>query len=204
LLFEIVKDELATLSEQKQPFLLSMLTLSTHGPDAYLASDCPDISETESRIPDAIRCTGDNVQSIINEVNRLGIQDETIIFVMNDHLAMTNTLKPQLDKVVRNGAARNDFVAIIGAGDAYRSDKAGTMLDVYPTILEALGYKLADHHANMGVSLLSDKPTLSMTIGLDQLAEAVGGNHKLQNFLWFGMQPAGDVSALNTLPRPVP
>ena len=62
--------------------------------------------------------------------------------------------------------------------------------------LEALGYRLRDGRANMGVSLLSGKPTLSETLTLDTLNAALDGNGALQQYLWDGPEPEKRVAAL--------
>ncbi len=58
------------------------------------------------------------------------------------------------------------------------------MLDVYPTILEVMGYQIADGQANLGISLLSDTTTLVEKIGPKTLSSALKQNQPLQQFLW--------------------
>jgi len=80
---------------------------------------------------------------------------------------------------------RSNFVTILGAGPARIIHRVGTTLDLYPTILEALGYTLEDGRAYMGRSIFSENgPTLIERIGQEGLSKAVVGNSTLQDFIW--------------------
>ena len=180
-IFEKAKQELAYLSGQNKPFVLSMLTIATHGPDAFVDAKCKYPVVAESMIPPAIQCTGDHVQSLIDELDRLGLTDDTMIVLMSDHLAMTNTLEPSFDAFQ---GERKNFLTVLGAYRQGKISKPGTTMDVYPTILELLGYKLADGRANMGVSLVSGQQTMAMRLGIDQLDAAITNNTALQRRIW--------------------
>ena len=186
-LFEAARKELATLAADGKPFVLSLLTVSTHGPDALLDDSCAFPVTDQSGLPAAINCTGLEIEALINEVTQLGIADTTVIAVMSDHLAMKNTLEPDITAFERGGGQRRNFVSLIIPGrPASIIDRPGTMIDIFPTILDALGYDLHDNRANMGVSLLSASPTLSASMGLDKLNASVDGNFHLQSYLWDG------------------
>ena len=80
---------------------------------------------------------------------------------------------------------RSNFVTILGAGPARIINRTGTTLDLYPTILEALGYTIEGGRAYMGRSIFSEHgPTLIESIGQKSLSEAVVGNTTLQEFIW--------------------
>ncbi|WP_179300292.1 sulfatase-like hydrolase/transferase [Pseudothioclava arenosa] len=181
LLFERLTDELRRLAAAGQPFLLSTLTLATHGPDAYLSQDCAPAPEGESNIPPAIACTGRRVQAFLAEIDRLGLSENTVILIQSDHLAFRNTLDDALSEMEDS---RRNFVTILGAGQTGQIERAGAMIDVYPTLLELLGYRLRDGKANMGQSLLSPAPTLVERFGVEDVSTAFSGNVELQRRLW--------------------
>lgn len=186
-LFEAARKELATLARGDKPFVLSLLTVSTHGPDALLDDSCTFPVTEHSGLPAAINCTGLEIETLIDEVTRLGIADTTVIAVMSDHLAMKNTLEPEIAAYVDSGGQRRNFVSLIIPGSPGTIiDRPGTMIDVFPTLLDALGYDFSNNRANMGISLLSDAPTLSARMGLDALNASVNGNFHLQSYLWDG------------------
>ncbi|UWP87853.1 sulfatase-like hydrolase/transferase [Aliiroseovarius crassostreae] len=181
LLFERVKRELGHLAAQDAPFLLSTLTLSTHGPDALLDGTCPADETALSKLPAAIACSGAHVADLINEIKRLGIWDDTIVLLASDHLAARNTLYDQLS--ARKEARRNQ-VTFLNAGSVRQVDRLGSMVDVYPTILELLGYQLQNGTANMGTSLLSDQSNFVETHGVEGFNESIRGNSDMQELLW--------------------
>lgn len=180
-MFGKAKEEIAYLSKQNKPFLFSMLTIATHGPDAFVDAKCAYPVSSESMLPAAIQCTGDHVQSLIDEVDRLGLTDDTIIVVVNDHLAMKNTLWSAFNAHV---GERRNYLSVLGTGRREVISKLGSAMDIYPTIMELLGYELLGRRANMGVSLLSTNLSLAQKLGLQQLSDAVDGNTSLQKLLW--------------------
>lgn len=189
-LFEQAGDEVARLAAGGKPFVLSLLTISTHGPDALLDEGCAYPVTDDSGMPAAINCTGRLVAGLVDRVRALGLADKTVIAVMSDHLAMKNTLAPQIEAFEAAGGARRNLFVLIGAGQAGVSTRAATMIDIYPTLLEALGYRLQDGRANLGVSLFAPAPNLTERLGLAQLNAAIEGNYHLQEFLWDGAPPA--------------
>lgn len=186
LLFERVTEELKHLASQSEPFILTTLTISTHGPDGYLDPDCQKNPEDQSGIGAAIRCTGNHVERLLEEIDDLGISDKTLVLLLSDHLAARNTLWHRLKPLKEH---RRNYAVILGTGEAVRTMKQGSMLDLYPTILEAMGYVLKDGRANLGRSLLSTEPTLSETFGREFLNRAIHGNPFLQSALWSDRAP---------------
>lgn len=181
-IFDYAHNELEYLVSLDRPFTMSLLTVSTHGPDAELDRSCLYPEVAGSYIPAAIRCTGDHVKRLVDKIDELGISDDTIIVVLSDHLAMRNSVYHLFEE--RADERRNQFV-ILGAGGQAVISKKGSMLDVYPTILEVMGYELVDRQANMGVSLLSEESTLAERLGVDLISEAFDRNHDLKRALWY-------------------
>lgn len=63
------------------------------------------------------------------------------------------------------------------------------MLDVFPTILEALGFTIDWHRAGLGVSLLSEEPTLLEEHGMEAINTRMREEIALQERLWEGLAP---------------
>jgi phosphoglycerol transferase len=80
---------------------------------------------------------------------------------------------------------RNSFI-MLGPGISPRlqSGARASLVDIYPTILEALGYSLPDGRAALGVSLLSQRETLLRQIGLNRLNRAILSDSALRDRLW--------------------
>ena len=113
LLFERVGDELRRLAALDAPFLLTALTIATHGPDGYPDDSCPALEGSEkSGIPRVIACTGSHVEHLLNEIDQLGISDNTLVVITSDHLAHQNTLSRQLKEKIE---ARRNYVTVLGS-----------------------------------------------------------------------------------------
>ena len=182
--FEYAEKELEYLASTNRPFMMSMLTISTHGPDAFLDEDCNYPNEVDSGIPAAIFCSGQHVKKLLMKLDELNIRDDTIVVLLSDHLAMKNTLKKDL-KIAKLNGLRRQYAAILGTESNLVVSKVGTTMDLYPTILEVLGYELEGGHANLGISLLNDKPTLAgRSNEPENISPMFKQNFKLRDLLW--------------------
>jgi phosphoglycerol transferase len=181
LLFENAVKEFDTLVAAKKPFVQSMLTLSTHGPDAFLDNDCAPTPNTDSQIPRAFECTGQLISEFVDYIRASEVGDDTIIVVMNDHLSFFNTVQAQLDSI---GAKRRNLFMVLGTGTQDKINRKMTTFDLYPTLLEALGYNVQDGRGNLGVSLNSPVQNLAEELGIETLNRTFKGNQKLASYLW--------------------
>ena len=180
LLFERVSAELEALASDGRPFVLATLTLATHGPDGFPDPSC----ETEGfalALDTAIHCTGRHVEALLDRIEALGLSDRTVGAVRSDHLAYRNSRTADLRAL---GGARRNYVTLLNTGRDGEIARAGTMFDLYPTLLEAMGYALEDGRAGLGVSLLSEAPTLRERHGAATLSSALRGNRALAETLW--------------------
>ena len=58
------------------------------------------------------------------------------------------------------------------------------MLDIFPTVLELLGYRLKNGRAGLGYSLISNAPNLVENHGADLVNDAIYANSALQEAIW--------------------
>lgn len=183
LLFERATDLLRELANAEQPFVLSVLTIATHGPKGFPDARCaPDADpEAENLLPQAIACTAQYVGRFLAEIEALAIADDTLILLTSDHLAWKNTMSPELREFSRQ---RRNFVTLLGTEQQARIERSGTMIDLYPTLLEVLGYSLEGGKAGLGVSLLSDGQTLVERLGIENADAAILYNYDLRRIIW--------------------
>lgn len=141
------------LEQSDAPYALSLFTIGPHGPYGYLSEACRSAGMPDA-VPDvllAVECTGRLARDFVKEARKVA-DPSTIFVVMSDHLAHSNVSAIGHLKALK----RRNTVFFVNAGDAGRIvDKPGTMLDVYPTILEALGFQLEGRKAGLGTSLYS-------------------------------------------------
>lgn len=182
-IFEKVESRLESLAKKDKPFVLTMLTIGTHGPDGFLDDECNNYTIRGSHIPAAIECTGNHIKNLIKKLHEIGIAEETIVIIQSDHLAMKNTIYDEL-KLFGDDRRRNFVTVIDSEKKTKKINKLGSSVDIFPTILEILGYKLDENTANLGVSLLSNKKTLAEELSLSELSLVFENSARLQRLLW--------------------
>ncbi|MEJ6478715.1 MAG: hypothetical protein QNL92_08540, partial [Octadecabacter sp.] len=102
------------------------------------------------------------------------------IIVMSDHLSHYDGADLGMPQI-----GRRNLVEFIDDGQAGATiQKTGTMLDVYPTILDWLDLFSSPEQAGLGVSLFSDLPTLVEQYGEDALSEAFLKDAGLAAAIW--------------------
>lgn len=180
LIFNKAQEKLTVLAKQDAPFLLAVETIATHGPDGFSYKNCNDFPDHASSLPAALSCTSKHVLNLVNHVADLGLSNDTVIAIMSDHLAFENVFTG----ILGENAPRRNLFFLLNAGESTIINKSSVAFDIYPTLLEALGYKLANARGNMGVSMLSDKPSMASQYGVEKLSSGIEGNRGLANWLW--------------------
>lgn len=167
-LFDLAWEEFLTLSgNDKEPFGLFLLTLDTHQPDGYPSASCKDIvyHKKDNSMLNAVACSNYLVAKFVNKIMASRYAENTLIVLTSDHLALPN----RASKMLQQGQRRNLFMALQKNKIIPKKiPKAGTMLDIAPTLLDLLGYKKTDF--GLGRNLLGNTPTLREQNGnLDNL-----------------------------------
>jgi phosphoglycerol transferase len=186
-LFDAAFKEIVDLSSGQKPFGLTMTTIGGHSPQGFISRSCladADVMSLPNQTLQAFYCTSKLAEAFISKVAEAGLLKNTVVVIQSDHLAMRNEIYRQLKSKER----RNTFIILKDGLSPSLSPTAATMVDTYPTILEALGYTLPDRKAGLGVSLLSGNTTLAGEVGLDRLNDAILSDYTLRDKLW-GIQP---------------
>ncbi len=186
-LFDAAFKEITTLSTGKKPFGVTMTTIGGHSPQGYISRSClsdADVMSLPNRTLQAFYCTNKLTEAFIEKLAEAGLLENTVVVVQSDHLAMRNQIYRQLKSIER----RNTFIILKDGLSPNFSAATATMVDTYPTLLEALGYTLPNRSAGLGVSLLSDRTTLAGQVGLNRLNDAILSDYALRDKLW-GIEP---------------
>jgi len=139
-LFDLAYDHFLQLSEAHEKFALVLLTLDTHHPRGHPSKRCQSIAYQDVSNPmlNAVACSDYLITEFIGRIMRSEYGHKTVIVVVSDHLAMTNTASDLLNR----GERRNLFMIVEpDAKKGIRIEKTGSMLDVGATILPFIGYK---------------------------------------------------------------
>jgi phosphoglycerol transferase len=187
-LFDAAFKEITALSGLKKPFGVTMTTIGGHSPAGYISRSCladPDVMTLPNKTLQAFYCTNKLAEAFIDKLGKTGLLKNTVVVVQSDHLAMRNEIYRQLKSKDR----KNTFILLKDGLAPQLNATAATMVDTYPTLLEALGYTLPSRKAALGVSLLSGQTTLAGQMGLNRLNDAILSDYAVRDRLW-GIEPS--------------
>ena len=95
-------------------------------------------------------------------------------------------MKNDYEEQLKQKKRLNYFVVI---GDNIRPqllERHAAMFDVFPTLLDLLGFSLPDGRAGLGVSLLSENKTLFEQYGAGKINDQIGADRLLARKIWMG------------------
>ncbi len=164
-LFQIARDEVTRLAAQGQPFNFTMLTVDLHAPEGYLCSQCGD--EYDSVTANVAACSDRLTAEFVAWCQEQDFYQDTVIVITGDH--------PRMDSNLVSGVSRYDrtvYNCILNAGQTPALDSSSrtfTALDIFPTVLSALGCEIEGGRLGLGTDLFSDRETLAEELGYDAL-----------------------------------
>lgn len=164
ILYQIAKDELLRLADGKKPFNLTMLTADTHCWGGYICDLCED--KYPDRTANVVSCADRQLGDFIEWCKLQSFYDNTTIVLIGDHPCMDNYLcegVPYPERTVYN--------CIINAHPKDDKDEHEyrdfTAMDMFPTMLSAMGYSIEGNQLGLGVDLFSGQDTLIEEMGYD-------------------------------------
>lgn len=169
-------------AKSDRPFAVVMATMDTHGPAGIVSPHCTDDGKgaVTDDIRDALACTSRLIDNFIAGLTQRIDLDNTKIVIMSDHLAHHNNLTPLL-----NEGPRRNLVLLLDDAETARLDAKASMFDIYPTLLDWMGLLSPKApKAGLGVSLLSDAPTLVEQMGREQVDATLQVDVELARFIW--------------------
>lgn len=182
--FERARQQVRKLEAGDQPYNLIVQTVGPHDQMGYLSKSCrkPGQGGEAEDILEAVECTGNLSVDFVNYLRETVDMDNTLLVLMSDHLAHGNNVYSTLEKFERRNS-----VIFFGAGlSPGVIDKPGSMIDIFPTVLEVIGTKLPNGKAGLGVSMFSDHPSLLQMTGLDNLNRSISFDRHFAKFIWEG------------------
>ena len=168
ILYSIAKDELLRLSQQEQPFNLAILTVDTHFEDGYICNLCRD--DYNSVAENVVSCADRQIAEFIRWCQSQDFYQDTVIVISGDHPRMDKDLVqgvPYVDRTVYN--------CFVNCGlEARNTNREFTAMDLFPTVLSAMGFQIEGNRLGLGVNLFSEEQTLCEMLGFDALDIEIG------------------------------
>ena len=167
-LYKFAKEELDSLANLDKPFAFYMLTVDTHQPYGYLDDSCKEALNSigfeiqeKNHFPAALRCASIQLASFINWVKEQPWYTKTVISVMGDHampmLSKKAGLAPTDNLYWTNFIVNSTMDSVSNASSIKR---VYSSLDIFPTLLESMGFELEGRSMGLGKSLYANEPTL--------------------------------------------
>ena len=168
-LFRIARQELTRLYEEGQPFNLTMLTVDAHHLGGYTCEECG--SEFADRTANVIACTDRQVGAFVDWCREQPFWENTVMIITGDH--------PRMDTCLTEGISFQDRTIYNCFLNADKQPEGGTqfresvMMDLFPTMLSAMGYTIEGDRLGLGTDLFSGRPTLAEEMGYEALNREV-------------------------------
>lgn len=166
-LYGFVKEELDSLASLEHPFALYMLTVDSHQPFGYTDDLCQEkFADTQEEYPKALRCASMQLGDFLAWASKQPWFASTVIAVMGDHTLDHLSAKanvPPHEQLYWTNFILNSAIPRPEKKRQYSS------LDMFPTLLEAMGFSLEGRALGLGKSLYSDEPTLLELYGQQTL-----------------------------------
>lgn len=171
-LYEYAKDELTRLSQEGRPFNFTMLTADTHFPDGFICSLCgDDYGETAANV---VACADRQLGEFVAWCQEQPFYEDTVIVITGDH--------PRMDAALVDGVpwdSRTVYNCLINPrvdGPIAKTGRLSTTLDMFPTVLSAMGFDIEGNRLGLGTNLFSNQRTLAEEVGIDQLQQELQQN----------------------------
>ncbi|WP_286669934.1 LTA synthase family protein [Thomasclavelia cocleata] len=176
-LFEFAKSDIIKLASGDKPFNMEITTIDTHTPDGYLCDKCK--KNYKNQYANVIECQSKQINDFINWCKEQEWYDNTTIVVTGDHNSMSEKFFKNIDK----NYIRTPYNCIINSivEPVNNKNRLFSTIDMYPTILAAMGAKVDGDRLGLGTNLFSNKKTLMEEIGFSTLNNEVQKTSKFYN-----------------------
>jgi putative glycosyltransferase (exosortase G-associated) len=164
ILFDIARDEATRLASSDEPFNLTMLTVDLHHIAGYTCSVCG--NEYSTTTANVAACTDRLVKEFVAWCQTQPFYENTTIVITGDH--------PRMDTYLVDGVSYYDrtvYNCILNSAvtTARTTEREFTHMDIFPTVLAAMGYTIEGDRLGLGVNLFSEQETLAEQLGFDYL-----------------------------------
>ena len=177
-LFGFAKEKLLELSQQDNPFNLTMLTVDTHFEDGYVCDICPD-TFGDNQYANVMACSSSQVKEFVDWVQQQDFAADTTIVILGDHPTMDSDFCEDVDKDYE----RRVYTTYINANAEKQTEEKRnyTTFDNFPTTLAAMGAEIEGDRLGLGTNLYSTQQTLTERFGIEKEEKELKRKSKLLN-----------------------
>ncbi len=186
-LFSLAKEMITEAAAQEGPFNFSMLTVDTHTPDGYFCELCR--NEYDEKYANVYACASRQISSFVEWAKTQDWYEDTVIWISGDHLSMDpDFYGAYLAVDYENNTGRKVYNVFVNpaAEPVKENDRRFTTLDMFPSVLGAMGVRIPGERLGLGTNLFADAQTLSEEYGYEYLFSELGkrSNYYDRTFLY--------------------
>lgn len=183
-LFEFAKEDITKLSSGDKPFNMEITTIDTHTPDGYLCNLCK--KDHKNQYANVIECQSRQVNDFINWCKTQSWYENTTIVITGDHNSMSEKFFEGID----SSYVRTPYNCFINSvvEPTNPNNRLFSTIDMYPTMLAAMGATIEGDRLGLGTNLFSNKKTLIEEIGFKALNNEVQKTSKFYNNKIIGLE----------------
>lgn len=176
-LFSRAKIKLKELHDSNKPFNLTLLTVDTHHPYGHMSKLCRERGAVT--FEDIVKCDADQVAEFVDFIKDKGYLHDTNVVVIGDHLVMGNLIIEKLEKGDRS--IFNKFIS----KDSFKKNREEILhFDLFPTILEFIGFDVVGDKLGLGYSGFSRENILPEENRYKDFIKSLNKNSPLYKNLW--------------------
>lgn len=181
ILYEIAKDEIRALADGDGPFHFSMLTVDTHHVDGYVCELCGDTYDDQTA--NVVACADKQLTEFVEWCREQDFYEDTVIIISGDHPRMDTSLVAGVSYFDRT--VYNCFINAAPSAEIRETNRTFMTMDMFPTILAAMGYEVEGERLGLGTNLFSGEETLAEKKGFDWVSRETSktSDYYRENFL---------------------
>lgn len=166
-IFQIAKDKIKQL-EQKKPYFLYIQTIDTHFGYEPKITQYPNFDNVYYNV---IHNTELSIADFLEWLKQNADWENTVIAIVGDHLRMGNDF-PMPSK-------RSIYNLFINSEKPQDLNRTFSQIDLFPSVVEAMGGNIKNHRLGLGTSVFSKQKTLAEKYSDEFLRETLAKRSEL-------------------------
>ena len=165
------------MSNQREPFNLTILTTNTHHIGGYLENDCE--IKYDEQLKNVVLCSDKQLYNFVEWIKKQKFYKNTTIVITGDHLSMEPTFFDNIGDY-----ERTNFNLFINSNKepVNETNRVFNTLDIYPTIISSIGGSIKGNRLGLGTDLYSKAKTLYEKYGKSYVDKEYSYNSKFYNY----------------------
>lgn len=183
-LFANAQEKLTELSSKDEPFNFTMLTVDTHFEDGYVCEQCQN-EFGDNQYANVMACSSRQVDAFVKWIQQQPFYENTTIVISGDHLTMDSDFCNDVSEDYER-SVYNVFINLPeGLDTSFEKthSREFATLDMFPTMLAAMGVTIEGDRLALGVNLFSDEQTLTEQYGRKGLDKELMKKSKFYDML---------------------